>query len=665
MNSIKKKIMVSMLTVCISCLIVSALITCSQSYNTVIKESKSSVLESSEKYAEIVNAWFDDEGKITNEIGNAVEKSSNKSDKWIVDYLGSEIKANKYMSDIYIGFIENKKFIEGSGFIPPAGFDYTQREWYKNSIKQKGIVFSTPYKDVHTGNMIVTISRALYKNGDIMGVLGCNIQLNTLKNILNKADPVKGSYAFLIDNNNNYIVHKNKDFEPKNNNFKNVTKVMNGKLSKILVDNMIELKDYDGKEKYFITSKTDINNWIVGFSVPVGEITRPVDHVVYVCIVVILAAIAVSIAASIYIGNYIGNPILKLTKRVNKMAELDLTNDDSFNYLLKYKDEIGQLANAFVIMKKELVGLIGNISDKSKNVNNSSKNLLNDSKDILSKSESVNAAVKDIAGDLQENSAAVEEITASIEEVDSSISELSNKAMESSNNAADFKKRAVEIEKSSSDSINKTMEIYGEKKKKLIKAIEDGKVVEEIKTMTEVISGIAEKTNLLSLNASIEAARAGDQGRGFAVVASEVRKLAEQSKDAVAKIQGTIEKVQKSFNSVTKNSSDILNFIHDNVESELQNYKNVGNDYNKDANSVSRISEEIAAMSEELNATINQVAETVQSIASNVQKSSEDADTITGSISETTKEAENITKTAKNQTNLSDELNKMVTKFKI
>lgn len=665
MKSIKKKIMVSMLTVCISCLLISSMVTCFQSYNTVIKESKSSVLESSEKYAEIVNAWFNDQSKIANEIGNSVEKSSDKSDKWIADYLGDEIKSNKDMSDIYIGFIANKKFIEGSGFVPPAGFDYTQRDWYKNSIKQKGIVFSTPYKDVHTGNMIVTISKALYQDENMIGVLGCNIQLNTLKNILNKANPVKGSYAFLIDNNNNYIVHKNKDFEPENNSFKNVTKVMNGKLSKILVDNMVELKDYDGKEKYFITSKTDINDWIVGFSVPVSEITKPVDHVVYVCIAVILAALAVSIAASIYIGNYIGNPILKLTKRVNKMAELDLTSDDSFNYLLKYKDEIGQLANAFVIMKKELVDLISEISDKSQNVSSSSKDLSNASKNILYKSENVNDAVKDIACDLQENSAAVEEITASIEEVDSSISELSSKAMESSSNAADFKKRAVEIEKSSSDSINKTMKLYGEKREKLIKAIEDGKVVEEIKTMTEVISGIAEKTNLLSLNASIEAARAGEQGRGFAVVASEVRKLAEQSKEAVTKIQSVIEKVQKSFDSVTQNSSDVLDFIHDNVENELQNYKNVGSDYNKDADSVSRVSEEIAAMSEELNATINQVAETVQSIAGNVQKSSEDAEKITGSISETTNESKKVTKTAEGQMQLSEELNKMVGKFKI
>ena len=162
-----------------------------------------------------------------------------------------------------------------------------------------------------------------------------------------------------------------------------------------------------------------------------------------------------------------------------------------------------------------------------------------------------------------------------------------------------------------------------------------------------------------------EAARAGDHGKGFSVVAEEVRKLAEESSQAVINIQDTIAKVEGAFKSSIDTGSDILEFINKNVEEQFNDYSEVGNKYYNDSNFVSDMSEEIAAMSEEITATVGQVSEAVQNMAGVAQKSSEQAETIKESMNETTKAIEQVALTAQSQAELAQKINEIVHKFKI
>jgi len=199
----------------------------------------------------------------------------------------------------------------------------------------------------------------------------------------------------------------------------------------------------------------------------------------------------------------------------------------------------------------------------------------------------------------------------------------------------------------------------------MLMAIEEGKVVDNIKVMADTIASISEQTNLLALNAAIEAARAGEQGKGFSVVAEEVRKLAEQSSQAVTGIQDTIIKVQDAFKNLSKNGSEVLKFINENVHQQFDYFGGIGNQYYNDSDFVSRMSEEIASMSEEITATIGQVSEAVQNMSETAQESSENAETIKTSIHETTKAVEQVALTAQNQAELAQKLNEMVHKFKL
>lgn len=413
-------------------------------------------------------------------------------------------------------------------------------------------------------------------------------------------------------------------------------------------------------------------NWVIGTGNYIDDINEIIDlkaaflnedlvNGIIINIFLLLGSLVISIILATIASKQITNPLMKIKDFALRLSSYDFSHQINYNS----KDEFGETADALNRAQENVSALVKLIVQDSENIGASSEELSATVEELFSKAIIIDESIDSISSLIQENGAVTEEISASMEEVDASVNILSEKSMDGSNISNSAKKRAKEVKNSSEEAIKETREIYNEKKEKMEKAIEDGKVVENIKIMMDTIGDIAGQTNLLALNAAIEAARAGEQGKGFAVVAEEVRTLAEQSAEAVKNIQETILKVQNAFKASIEAGTDILEFINTKVNFQLDSYGETGNKYYDDSDFVSNMSDEIAAMSEEITATVGQVTEAVQNISISSQESSEKAEDIRESMKEATKAIEQVAQSAQSQAELAQKLNEMVQMFNI
>lgn len=435
---------------------------------------------------------------------------------------------------------------------------------------------------------------------------------------------------------------------------------------------LVKQNDYIGAEKHY----NDVSKYRkAAFSLLDGEINssfkraqknyneseKVFKSALYISIIMTALSVAISILLGILMARHINTPL----KKIEKMAERFSKFDFSKSIEITRKDEFGRVGKSLNLSQENVAELIKTIISNAEDMSASSEELSATSEELSSKAASINGAVNNIVLGIQDSSASSEEINASVEEVNSNINELSSKTMEESSNSNESKNRAVKASEYVKKSVVETKNLYEDKKKVIVAALEEGKVVNNIKIMAETIADISKQTNLLALNAAIEAARAGEAGKGFAVVAEEIRKLAEQSSESVAGIDNTIVNVQEAFKNISLYSNEVLEFINEGVIGKFGDFEDVGQNYYDDSDFINKASEEIAAMSEELTATIGEISNASQTMTETQQKTSEHADEIKSSVNEVSKATEQVAITAQSQALLAEKLNEMVSKFKI
>lgn len=377
--------------------------------------------------------------------------------------------------------------------------------------------------------------------------------------------------------------------------------------------------------------------------------------------IIVTVGFICAITLGLLISNAIASQIKKVLFFADSLSEGDLTNKID----LDSKDEIGMLAVALNRAGENTKNLLAAIIATSKEINESSEGLTASIEDISEKASSISKSTIEIASGTGDLSATTEEINASVEEINSSANELSGKAKDGDAASKEIQIRAAEIKEKGLKAIDFSKAVYKDKQTNIMKAIEDGKVVEEIKILADSIATIATQTNLLALNAAIESARAGEMGRGFAVVADEIRKLAEQSSRSVSDIHCTITQVNDAFGNLSINTQDILAFIENNVNPDYELFLETAVKYEKDAAFIKDMSEEIAHGSSMILNAIEQTSDAIETVAVTAQDTASSTDGILRSVEHTTLAIEEVSRLAAAQSKLAEELNVLISKFKI
>lgn len=376
--------------------------------------------------------------------------------------------------------------------------------------------------------------------------------------------------------------------------------------------------------------------------------------------------IIIMILFIIFIFTVLHIKISKLHILSEKLEELSNNEGDLTTRIeITSKDEIGDISTAVNKIMITLQTLVKNINTTTADVNEETKNLFNSIKDISGKMKYINKASSHISDGTSDLSAITEEISASIEQVEGTSIDLKDNAEIENVSAKEIEVRALQLKMKGIKSSEEAKSIFNEKNNKVMQAIEEGKIVNEIHLMTESIKSIAAKTNLLALNAAIEAARAGDQGKGFAVVADEVRNLAEQSTITVANIQGVVSKVQASFDNLSENSKDLLTYIEKDVAEIYDLLFQTGVDYEQDAKAVAIRAESVTVAATTMSESMNQVGQAVQSTILTAVETAGNAEDIAKSTREVLTNMETISVVADRQSELIESLNMLVNRFKV
>lgn len=396
----------------------------------------------------------------------------------------------------------------------------------------------------------------------------------------------------------------------------------------------------------------------------VNELNDTINNRITIIVTLIIAYIIIGILINIITSNKIVRPLKALE---NSLLQLSKNGGDLKNKIeINSKDEIGTLAFSVNCIIDNIRDIVINIINESSKIKEDVEISTVNASNVNEKIENISASTQELSANMQQIVAASEEMSASSNEIEKTIERITEKTKESNLLSEEINSNANNMKKSFEKSKESALITFEDSKNKLEGALKNANSVHEISMLSDAILQIAEQTNLLALNAAIEASRAGEAGRGFSVVADEIRKLAENSKETVIKIQSTVGTVIKSVENLSLNSSELIKFVSENIiNKDYVLMLQVLEQYLKDSLFYNNMSDEIEDSAKELLHSVATIVNSIHEVSTSSIDSANNTSDIARKISSVSEETNVILNQINDSLQSSNNLAQVVSKFEV
>ncbi len=428
----------------------------------------------------------------------------------------------------------------------PDGFDPRVRPWYKGAESSSTSTLTEPYIDAATGQLIISIATASKKAGQSVGVVGGDLSLQSLVDTLAARDFDGMGYVFLVSADGKILVHPDKALVMKSlkEAYPQDTPRISSEFSEVSVDGKTRIVTFAP-----IKGLPSVN-WYIGLSIDKDQAYSMLSEFRTSAVIATIIAVAIIIALLGMLIRLLIQPLHVMTRAMEDIAdgEGDLTK----RLNIVNNDEFGILGTAFNRFVERIHGSIREVSSATGQVNEVALRVVAASNSSMYNSDQQASRTSSVA-------AAINQLGAAAQEIARNAAQASNQASDARGLAEDGQ-QVVERSIKAMNQLSSMLSASSTNIESLnSKTVNIGQIL-------EVITSISQQTNLLALNAAIEAARAGEAGRGFAVVADEVRNLAHRTQESAQQVQTMIEELQVGARESVSTMSDSQRHSQDSVE---------------------------------------------------------------------------------------------------